>query len=248
MGHLARLLGAITFADALAKKEMQRMTANRLILLNNSSTALVAGLLWLSMTVAAGAIEISGQITVLNREGQPLARFDHAVVFIEGVETPPPAGPAIMDQRNKEFMPRLLAIVKGQELRFLNSDRFQHNVFSPHEQEPFDLGLYPAGEFKSVRLNSLRRHKVYCNLHKNMVADIFVLPNRFFSLTDGVGRYRIQGLPEGEYVLRAWHIFGGADQKNIRVGKQPLVIDFTLRSTQSIQEIMAHPNKTGQGY
>ncbi len=210
--------------------------------------ALVAGLLWLLTAVAAGAGEISGQVTVLNREGQPLARFDQAVVFIEGVETPPPAEPAVMDQRNKEFVPRLLPVVKGQEIRFLNSDKIQHNVFSPHEQEPFDLGLYPSGESKSVRLNSLRRHKVYCNLHKNMVADIFVISNRFFSLTDDAGRYRIQGLPEGEYVLRAWHIYGGADQKNVRVGKQPLVFDFTLRSAQGIQEIIEHPNKTGQSY
>jgi plastocyanin len=217
--------------------------------LNTLWTALAAGILWLSMPAAtAGAGEISGQVTVLNKEGQPLAHSDHVVVFIEGIETPPPVEPAVMDQRNKEFVPRLLPVVKGQEIRFLNSDRIQHNVFSPHEQEPFDLGLYPEGESKSLRLNSLRRHKVYCNLHKNMVADLFVLPNRFFSLTDASGRYRIQGLPEGEYVLRAWHIFGGADQKRVRVDKQPLVLNFTLRSAQGIQEILEHPDKTGHGY
>lgn len=209
---------------------------------------LAAAFLWLWTAAGAGAGEISGQVTVLNKEGQPLARFDHAVVFIEGIETPPPAEPAVMDQRDKEFVPRLLSVVRGQEIRFLNSDKIQHNVFSPHEQEPFDLGLYPSGEFKSVRLNSLTRHKIYCNLHKNMVADIFVLPSRFFGLTDEGGRYRIQGLPEGEYVLRAWHIFGGADRKSVRVGKQPLAFDFTLRSAQSSQEIIEHPNKTGQRY
>jgi plastocyanin len=106
------------------------------------------------------------------------------VVFIEGAETPPSAEPAVMDQRNKEFVPRLLPVVRGQEIRFLNSDQVQHNVLSPHEQEHFDLGLYPAGVLKSVRLNALKRHKVYCS----------------------------------------------------------------LRSTQSIQEIMEHPDKTGHGY
>jgi hypothetical protein len=80
------------------------------------------------------------------------------------------------------------------------------------------------------------------------VADIFVLANRFFSLTDDAGRYRIQGLPEGEYVLRVWHIFGGADQKNIRVSSQPWAFDFTLRSVQGLQDIIEHPNKTGQSY
>jgi plastocyanin len=207
-----------------------------------------ASLLWLLTAIAVNAGEISGQISVLNKEGQLLPRLDHAVVYIEGIETPPPADPAVMDQRNKEFVPRLQPVVKGQEIRFLNSDKIQHNVFSPHEEEPFDLGLYPAGEFRSVRLNALRRHKVYCNLHKNMVADILVLPNRYFSLTDETGRYRIQGLPDGEYVLRVWHIFGGADQKPVRVGQALLTVDFTIRSTQSTQEILEHPDKAGQGY
>jgi len=153
-----------------------------------------------------------------------------------------------MDQKNKEFVPRLLPVVKGQEIRFLNSDKVQHNVFSPHEQEPFDLGLYPAGESKSVTLNSLKRHKVYCNLHKNMVADILVLPSPYYSLTDEKGGYRIQGLPPGDYVLRVWHIFGGSDQKPIRVGSQPLRVDFSILSAQSTQDVMEHPDKAGQNY
>jgi plastocyanin len=213
-----------------------------------SFAALALALFWLSTAVSAGAGEITGQAVVLNKEGQALTRFDQAVVYIEGAETPPPTEPAVLNQKNKEFVPRLLPVVKGQEIRFPNSDKVQHNVFSPHELEPFDLGLYPAGESKSLRLNSLRRHKVYCNLHKSMVADIFVLPNRYFSLTDESGRYRIQGLPEGDYVLRAWHIFGGVEQKPVRVGKQPLTVDFTLRSVQSAQEILEHPDKTGKGY
>lgn len=212
------------------------------------AAAWAASLVWLSIAMAVHAGEISGQVNILTKEGQPLTRFDHAVAYIEGIETSPPAEPALMDQRNKEFVPRLLPVVKGQEIRFLNSDRIQHNVFSPHEQEPFDLGLYPAGELRSLRLNALRRHKVYCNLHKNMVADILVLPNPYFSLTDEAGRYRIQGLPAGEYVLRVWHIFGGADQKPVRVGQAPLMVDFTIRSTQSIQEILEHTDKSGQNY
>ena len=203
----------------------------------------------LSTFRAAGATEITGRVTVLGKDGeQPLKRFDHAVVFIEGLETPPPGEPAIMDQTNKEFVPRLLPVVKGQEIRFLNSDKVQHNVFSPHEQEPFDLGLYPVGESKSVRLQALKRHKVYCQIHKSMVADIFVLPNRYFGVTDGNGRYRIDAPPQGDYILRVWHVFGGADQIPIRVGKDTLTVDFTIRSSQTIEEVLGPTGKPGQSH
>ena len=142
---------------------------------------------------AAWAGALSGTVTVIGKDGKPISRSDHAVVYVQGIETPAPVAPAVLDQLGKEFVPRLLPVVKGQEVRFPNQDPVQHNVFSPHEQEPFDLGLYPHGESRSVRLNVLGRHKVYCNLHKSMVADILVLPNRFFGLTDAQGRYRIPG-------------------------------------------------------
>jgi plastocyanin len=197
---------------------------------------------------AVWAGTISGTVTVVGKDGRPLARFDHAVVYVQGIETPPPAAAAVLDQTNKEFVPRLLPVVKGQEVRFPNLDHVQHNVFSPHEQEPFDLGLYPHGESRSVRLSALGRHKVYCNLHKSMVADILVLPNRYFGLTDAQGRYRIDAPPAGDYVVRVWHVFGGADQKTVRVGAADETVDFTVRSAQSPDETLEHPDKAGKGY
>jgi hypothetical protein len=214
---------------------------------NRPSLSVFVLAILLAIPLAAGAAEITGRITVLSKNGErPLKRFDHAVVFIEGLETPPPGGPAVLDQTNKEFVPRLLPVVKGQEIRILNSDKVQHNVFSPHEQEPFDLGLYPAGASKSVRLQALKRHKVYCQIHKSMVADIFVLPNRYFGVTDGNGRYRIDAPPEGDYILKVWHVFGGADHIPIRVGQQTLTVDFTVRSSQTIEEVLDHPGISGQ--
>jgi hypothetical protein len=127
---------------------------------NRLRVAVLVFAILVATSLAVGAAEITGRVTVLSKDGErPLTRFGYAVVYIEGIETPPPADPAVMDQKNKEFVPRLLPVVKGQEIRFLNSDKVQHNVFSPHEQEPFDLGLYPSGEFKSVRLNSAQSNQ-----------------------------------------------------------------------------------------
>jgi plastocyanin len=200
------------------------------------------------VTCAAWAGSISGTVTILGKDGRPLARSDNAVVYLQGIETSAPDAPAVLDQVNKEFVPRLLPVIKGQEIRFPNSDPLQHNVFSPHEQEPFDLGLYSAGESRSVRLNVLGRHKVYCNLHKSMVADILVLPNRYFGLTDARGHYRIDTPPAGEFVVRVWHVFGGSDQRAIRVGSTDTTADFTVRSPQGVEDVMEHPDKAGKDY
>jgi hypothetical protein len=60
-----------------------------------------------------------------------------------------------------------------------------------------------------------------------MVADILVLPNRYFSLTDENGRYCIQGRPGG-LRLRVAH-FGGRSKTRAR-RQATLTVDFTVRS------------------
>ncbi len=208
--------------------------------------ALAALLVAFAPTAHGGTI--TGKVTVFGKDGRPLPRSDLAVVYVEGLETPPPDAPAVLDQVSKEFVPRVLPVIKGQEIRIPNSDQLQHNVFSPHEQEPFDLGLYAFGDSRSVRLNVLGRHKVYCNLHKNMVADILVLPNRYFAQTDAHGHYRIEGVPAGEYSVRVWHVFGGSDRRTVRVGAGETTTDFTVRSPQTDEELLQHQDKAGQEY
>ena len=43
-----------------------------------------------------------------------------------------------------------------------------------------------------------------CDIHEHMRALILVLDTPHFVLTDEAGRYRLDGLPAGSYVLKAW--------------------------------------------
>lgn len=194
--------------------------------------------LLMSFLFAAGvdAAEINGKVTVLNQDGKPLKSFANTIVYLADVESLPPDAPAVMDQTEKAFVPRLLPVVRDQELLVLNSDGLQHNVYSPHEQEPFDLGTFPKGESRSIRLQVFGRHPLYCNIHKNMVSDIFVVPGVYFSLTDDKGSYRIENVPAGSFTLKVWNIFGGADDRRVAVSEGEVRTDFTVRSRQLVQQ------------
>lgn len=208
-------------------------------------------ILFLAMLVSnvVYAGDITGEITVLNKSGKkPLKSFVNAVVYLEGLETSTPAEPAVMNQTKKRFKPRLLAVVKGQEIQFLNSDRVQHNVFSPNEEEPFDLGRYPKGKYESMTLNVLGQHKVYCNIHQKMIADIYVLPNHYFSITDKTGKFTIRDVPPGEYTLKVSHIYGGMAEKSVQVTDDLVEQHFEITSQKKIREITKHKNKYGKKY
>jgi plastocyanin len=52
----------------------------------------------------------------------------------------------VMNQKNKEFVPDLLAICAGSTVSFPNLDPIFHNVFSLSRPREFDLGNYPMNK------------------------------------------------------------------------------------------------------
>jgi plastocyanin len=115
-----------------------------------------------------------------------------------------PRAHATMNQLDEAFVPYVLAITVGTTVDFPNQDRTYHNVFSLSRVAPFDLGRYPRGESKSVRFDRPGVVRVFCEIHSRMSAFIMVFAHRFFSVTDEQGRYRIEGVPAGNYELSAW--------------------------------------------
>jgi len=131
-----------------------------------------------------------------------------SVVYLEtapqGAFEDRPQAHATMNQRDETFVPYVLAIRVGTTVDFPNQDRTYHNVFSLSRVAPFDLGRYPRGESKAVRFDRPGVVRVFCEIHSRMSAFIMVFAHRFFAVTDEQGRYRIDGVPSGNYDLSVW--------------------------------------------
>jgi hypothetical protein len=111
-----------------------------------------------------------------------------------------------MAQKDLAFVPELLPVQVGTRVEFPNLDDTYHNIFSYSPAKRFDLGRYrrdetpvPSELFDVAGMVTLR-----CDIHEHMRAIILVLDTPHFVLTDTDGRYRLQGLPGGRYVLKAW--------------------------------------------
>jgi plastocyanin len=128
-----------------------------------------------------------------------------------------PAGHARMDQRDEQFVPRLLAITVGTVVDFPNSDTKFHNVFSLSKTHPFDLGRYPPGRTGSERFDRPGLVRVFCDIHSHMSAYILVFSHRYFALTEPDGRYAIPNVPVGTYTLVVWSELGTAEPRKVTV-------------------------------
>ena len=130
-----------------------------------------------------------------------------AVVYLEGSFPRPNFSiTKQIGQKDLAFIPALLPVRIGTKIEFPNFDDTYHSVFSYSPAKRFDLGRYrpderpiPSKVFDTPGLVTLR-----CDIHEHMRGLILVLETPYFVTTDPDGRFRLNGLPSGHYLLKAW--------------------------------------------
>ncbi|MBI1757572.1 MAG: methylamine utilization protein [Fimbriimonas ginsengisoli] len=160
---------------------------------------------------------LTGVVTLSN--GRP-AR--NAVVYLSGHHVHSP-GRAVVDQRNKAFIPHVSAVPIGTTVVFPNNDTVFHNVFAEYDAKRFDLGMYPRGASRSVRFDKPGVVALFCSVHSEMGAFILVVDSDVYTVTDSSGAFRLDGVPKGTHSLKVWHETGEVGSVSV-VGRGPVRI------------------------
>jgi hypothetical protein len=111
---------------------------------------------------------------------------------------------ARMLQKNKTFIPHILAVPTGTSVDFPNLDPIFHNAFSRYDGQIFDVALYPPGTSRAVRFTRPGIVRVFCHIHPSMSAIIVVLDTPYFAITDKQGNFAFNA-PPGRYILHVFH-------------------------------------------
>ncbi|MGE0548067.1 MAG: hypothetical protein AB7O24_06700 [Kofleriaceae bacterium] len=126
----------------------------------------------------------------------------------------------VIEQRGREFSPRVAAIAVGSTLSFPNFDPVFHNVYSTSPTTAFDLGLYKTGESREMTFTKEGIIRIGCNLHANMSAYIAVVAAPAYVVTDDKGTFSFRRIAPGKYKLRAW------SERSLK----PIVQDITIKA------------------
>ncbi len=135
-------------------------------------------------------------------------------------------GRARMDQRNETFLPHVLAVDSGTVVDFPNNDATYHNVFSLSKTKRFDLGRYARGRSKAVQFDRPGIVRVFCDIHSHMSAFVLVFSHPFYATTSDAGRYRIDGIPPGDYTVTAWYEGSARDTRAITIPAHGGAVDL----------------------
>jgi plastocyanin len=215
----------------------------------------------LLLAIASGAVAgtVSGRVELASSHDPNVRKhtdYSGVVVWLEPAsETPLLPAAAVhaqMIQKNKMFLPHVLAITKGTIVDFPNFDPIFHNAFSNYNGQVFDIGLYAPGATRSIPFRREGVVRVFCNIHLSMSAVIVVLRSPYFAVSDKNGSFQITGVPAGSYRLHVFHERSteqtlSALTHSIDVADAPLQL-APIQVSESGYLELPHKNKFGNDY
>lgn len=110
---------------------------------------------------------------------------------------------AVMDQVNRQFLPEVLIINKGQSVAFPNSDDIRHHVYSFSTVKPFEIKLYKGSSQEPISFDKSGVSVLGCNIHDNMVGHIYIADNEIALKSNQDGLIEYEGvIPK---TISLWH-------------------------------------------
>lgn len=201
----------------------------------------------------ADALPATLSIHVVDAAGN---RVKDAVVYANAIDASRPQSgetpTAIMDQRNKEFIPYVLPVLLETAVHFPNKDDIRHHVYSLSPAKKFELPLYKGKSASPVIFDKPGVVVLGCNIHDWMIAYIFVLKTPYFAKTGENGSAEIHDLPPGLYEVLVWHPqiqdFTEATVRRISLSQnEEGEIDFNIK-LKTAWRILRTPSAIGASY
>jgi plastocyanin len=131
---------------------------------------------------------------------------------------------AVMDQEKLLFVPRVVAVMHGQKVRFENSDSCNHSVLATSGVKANEFNVFVTPGKPHEHAFEAQKHPVPigCSLHPWMKAHVYVFDHPWFGVTGEKGAFRIAGLRPGKQTLWFRHAESGLNAKvevEVKAGK-----------------------------
>jgi len=134
-----------------------------------------------------------------------------------------------MDQKQCEFVPRVVVVPVGGTVQFINSDRLLHNVKSVGKENPSFNRAQPHARAIAIVFKKPEILRVDCDLHSWMRGWVVVADHSFYSVTNDRGEFILDGVPSGKYTLQIWQESLGTVTTEVTVGDKgttPLTVEM----------------------
>jgi plastocyanin len=206
------------------------------------------------MTPGASAQNSEIAARVVDEQGRPIA--DAVVVAVPvagGIQLPTRPRADVVDQVDKEFIPKVQAVLVGTSIKFPNNDNVRHHVYSFSAAKHFELPLYAGVPAEAVLFDKPGVVVMGCNIHDWMIGYVYVSESPYFAKTGKDGKATLADLPPRTYIVRVWHpqmdILEEATRKSVDVSAaRGTSVAWTLRLKPEVRVRRAPVSDRGGRY
>ncbi len=148
------------------------------------------------------------------------------VVTIQGIRQGKawPTGEVGLDQKKCTFLPYVQVVAPGAPLGIINSDPVLHNLHPFELQGTTRRTLFnlaqPRQGSKIVKTIAPRASEVVrleCDAHPWMLAWLYVPRSPYYAVVGADGSFRIDQIPSGAYMVKAWHPVLGTQERRVTI-------------------------------
>lgn len=145
-------------------------------------------------------------------------------------------------QSGLQFSPKHSVVLVGSTITFSNEDREVHNIYSKSLSNQFNLGAMASGSFKTVEFTQAGPVVLRCNMHKDMIGTLFVVPNGYYTKPDANGDYQFDNIKSEGYIMQVWDPMLAPDEVEANLRSADLTgvdqtFDFDIKSASVPGEI-----------
>jgi len=165
----------------------------------------------------------------------------NAVISLKGMDgksTGASAPAVLLDQKNCEYSPVILAVQTGQKVEIKNSDPTLHNVHAiPTVSGNLEKNQAQAPNAPDLTFSFPKAEnflKFQCDVHNWMFSWVSVFDHPYFAVSDKEGKYTIKNVPDGKYTMVVMHRKAAPASapvtKEVEVKGGSITEDFTLEA------------------
>ncbi len=147
--------------------------------------------------------------------------LQNAVVWIVRCDSgkAPAYGEAELDQKGCDFVPHVVAVMRGDSVTMRNSDPVVHSIHGYKGiRTIFNIATPMAGMAYHAPCADTGMISCLCDAgHVWMSAFIHVLPNPYFAVTGEDGSFSIDNVPPGPYTVRIAHELWPTQERQVTV-------------------------------
>src|ERR1700747_923971 len=145
-------------------------------------------------------------------------------------ESSAPAQAVTFTQKGCQYIPHVLAMRPGQELKVVNADQTSHNIHPLAKiNREWNKSQPPGTPPLSEKYDKPEFISVKCNIHPWMHGYFAVLSTSHYAVSDASGDFKLPDLPPGKYTLTAWHESYGTQTQEVTIaGNETKTVNFSF--------------------